>query len=117
MTSQAMQTDRYLKFTLVYILTTIVADGIGLSLGAMFDPIVSIILFRLFNFDSLNFAKILCMAEWNIYWLDHFGIYACVLRFLGAQQSHCQTDQLLHVSVVDELFAGGARSVHIRSQS
>lgn len=42
MTEQPIEIERYLKFTLVYILTTILADGIGLTLGSLLDPVVSI---------------------------------------------------------------------------
>lgn len=37
---QLFEMDRFLKFTLVYILTTIVADGFGLILGSVFTPVV-----------------------------------------------------------------------------
>ncbi|XP_037046684.1 ATP-binding cassette sub-family G member 1 [Bradysia coprophila] len=39
MTEQLFEVDRFLKFTLIYILTTIVADGFGLILGSVFTPV------------------------------------------------------------------------------
>lgn len=36
-----MELNRYTRFTLVYVLVTIVADGLGLLLGAIANPIVS----------------------------------------------------------------------------
>lgn len=37
-----MELGRFSRFTLVYILVTIVADGLGLLLGALVNPVVSI---------------------------------------------------------------------------
>lgn len=42
MTDQPLEMGRYTRFTLVYILVTIVADGFGLLLGAIANPVVSI---------------------------------------------------------------------------
>lgn len=41
LTDQPWELNRYLRFTLVYILLTIVADGLGLLLGAIANPVVS----------------------------------------------------------------------------
>ena len=37
-----MELNRYTRFTLVYILLTISADGFGLMLGAITNPVVSV---------------------------------------------------------------------------
>lgn len=37
---QPIELDRFIKFTSVYILTTMVADGIGLMLGSILNPVV-----------------------------------------------------------------------------
>lgn len=41
MTDQPWELNRYTRFTLVYVLVTIVADGLGLLLGAIANPVVS----------------------------------------------------------------------------
>lgn len=41
LTDQPWEPNRYVRFTLVYILITIVADGLGLLLGAIANPVVS----------------------------------------------------------------------------
>lgn len=41
LTDQPMELNRYTRFTLVYILLTIIADGLGLCLGAIANPVVS----------------------------------------------------------------------------
>lgn len=58
MTDQPWELNRYTRFTLVYVLVTIVADGLGLLLGAIANPVVSIIrfyFFRIFVFKKLIF--------------------------------------------------------------
>lgn len=42
LTDQPKEVDRFLKFNLVYILTTVCADGIGLILGSVLNPVVRI---------------------------------------------------------------------------
>lgn len=41
MTDQPLEADRFLKYTLIYILINIIGDGMGLTIGAFLDPIVS----------------------------------------------------------------------------
>lgn len=55
MTDQPWELNRYMRFTLVYVLVTIVADGLGLLLGAIANPVVSIDFF-LSSFDD-DFIK------------------------------------------------------------
>lgn len=43
LTDQPWELNRYTRFTLVYVLVTIVADGLGLLLGAIANPVVSIL--------------------------------------------------------------------------
>lgn len=42
LTDQPLEVERFLKFNLVYILTTLVADGMGLIFGSVFNPVVRI---------------------------------------------------------------------------
>ena len=53
LTDQPWELNRYTRFTLAYVLVTIVADGLGLLLGAIANPVVSIICF-LFKFPKKN---------------------------------------------------------------
>lgn len=55
MTDQPWEWNRYARFTLVYILVTIVADGLGLLLGAIANPVVSVYnTFSYFIFNSTS---------------------------------------------------------------
>lgn len=93
MTSQAMEIDRYLKFTLVYILTTIVADGFGLTVGAMFDPIVSRLYSRICG---------------NIYFFYRF--FLCVIRM-----EHLLRPSCLHSNLHFAVFWRSAVTLRSRS--
>lgn len=117
MTEQPIETERYLKFTLVYILTTILADGIGLTLGSLLDPVVSIIRVLMKMYLSITEFLIEISLEWNIRGRYCICFYACVQWFLSAQQSHSKTDENPYVSIVDELLTWGISTVYIRLQS
>lgn len=52
MTDQPWEWNRYTRFTLVYVLVTIVADGLGLLLGAIANPVVSIISMMKWSFEN-----------------------------------------------------------------
>lgn len=41
MTDQPVELDRFLKYSVIYILLNIIGDSMGLTIGAMLDPIVS----------------------------------------------------------------------------
>lgn len=59
LTDQPWELDRYIRFTLVYILVTIVADGLGLLLGAIANPVVSCCICHFFVEFKFEFQKIL----------------------------------------------------------
>lgn len=42
LTDQPFEFDRFLKYTLIYILLNIIGDAMGLIIGALLDPIVRI---------------------------------------------------------------------------
>lgn len=57
MTDQPWELNRYTRFTLVYVLVTIVADGLGLLLGAIANPIVSFITKKLYLFLKMEIMQ------------------------------------------------------------
>lgn len=67
LTDQPKEVDRFLKFNLVYILTTICADGIGLILGSVLNPVVrikkSLACYSVIHKIEISYFLI---AEWNI---------------------------------------------------
>lgn len=66
MTDQPWEWNRYTRFTLVYVLVTIVADGLGLLLGAIANPVVSIFELKIDSSDEWRQLKIV-----HHFWL-HF---------------------------------------------
>ncbi len=84
---QLFEVDRFLKFTLILILVTIVADGLGLILGSVFTPVVRIITFRKFSLS-------LCIS-WKFHQFSHFPR----MGYLLAQQH-----QPLYLPLVDSLL-------------
>lgn len=79
MTDQPWELNRYTRFTLVYVLLTIVADGLGLLLGAIANPIVSISfqlvekrkcrLFPVWSNHVLQIRVLLPKKEKYAYWM------------------------------------------------
>lgn len=77
MTEQPAETGQYFKVMLVYILVTIAADGFGILLGTLVNPIVSDFFCHLLH-NKLTFSVI--RLERNIL---RCGCFVLHDRFLG----------------------------------
>lgn len=72
-TEQPPEQGRYLKFVLVYILVTLVADGFGILLGTLVNPIVRFhsnewlcqCLDKVFSFRTEHFSVLCLHASWS----------------------------------------------------
>lgn len=70
LTDQPMELNRYSRFTLAYILLTIVADGLGLLLGAIANPIVRL---HRFPCDDREKKTFIILNYLNFSRMVHFG--------------------------------------------
>lgn len=100
-TEQPPEPDRYFKVIGVYILVTISADGLGILLGTLVNPIVrkskifkkifeniEIFLKNLRNLKNLQAIKFFSFLERNILCCRHVLLHDRVFRLPGAVQTH-----------------------------
>lgn len=55
LTEQPPETSRYLKTVLVYVLCTVAADGFGILLGTLVNPVVN---FTLYDFERSKYSNL-----------------------------------------------------------
>lgn len=77
LTEQPPESGRYLKTILVYVLCTVAADGFGIMLGTLVNPVV-IKIAGIFRYKKFNIFKFI---EWHILWSDFIVLHDRFLRF------------------------------------
>lgn len=124
LTDQPFEFNRYARFTFAYILTTIIADAMGLLLGAIANPIVSKkqnspsfvrihVIQTLFVLPFVSFISI----EWNIFCGHHYRIQISILWFLSTLGTHSVCNASICLFVDTQLQSWSARIVCLRSRS
>lgn len=121
MTEQPLEMERYLKFLLIYMLTSIMADTFGTFLGTLITPVVSNCAFfprspsitnHLGNFMSNPLHTL------DGYFCGRYKhrIYVHVLRLPGALQSHAGSDAVRVAAVLQAILDGGSGAGAVRQQ-
>lgn len=86
MTDQPVEMDRFVKYLLSAVVVTICADGLGVFLGTVLNPVVSA---ELFNQMLKSFVTTkTSFAEWNFRWRRFDVVYADVFRLPHPAESH-----------------------------
>lgn len=91
LTDQPWEPNRYIRFTLVYILITIVADGLGLLLGAIANPVNGTFWAAIITAFKLAFCGFLALWSHMI----------PVMRGFSYISTHSYTLEALVLSVYD----------------
>lgn len=86
MTDQPIEMDRFVKYLLTAVVVTICADGLGVFLGTILNPVVS----NLSKLKTISYyiTFSLYFLEWNLCWRRLDVLYANVLGFPYFADSH-----------------------------
>lgn len=105
MTDQPVEMDRFVKYLLTAVVVTICADGLGVFLGTILNPVVS----SLYKYQTLSYynAILFCFfIEWNLCWCRLDVFYADVLRFPYFADTHTIVHAICSRSLPTTLCSG-----------
>lgn len=104
MTDQPIEMDRFVKYLLTAVVVTICADGLGVFLGTILNPVVSNLSKLKTTTNYITFS--LYFLEWNLCWRRLDVLYAHVLGLPYFADSHTLIYEICSRSLATALCPG-----------